>query len=147
MAKPRAIRGALRSFLGTFTSRYSQFNRYWLFGFVLKHGDRFDIDLMSSDLEPADPKPVAAARALARLRFREQMAKNRVKESVVAASLSIEVAPEGVAVVPHWRNAKPVRFTVEARSKGGESISASSIVQVAPHNPFFEMQSAVAVGN
>jgi hypothetical protein len=33
MVTPRAIRGMLRNFLGTYTSQYSDYKGYWLFGF------------------------------------------------------------------------------------------------------------------
>ncbi len=34
MATRRAINGVLGNFLGTYVSRYSDYDSYWLFGFI-----------------------------------------------------------------------------------------------------------------
>ena len=48
MAKRRAIRGVLGNFLGTFTSRYSDYDGYWLFGFLVADLKDLRIDLLLS---------------------------------------------------------------------------------------------------
>ncbi len=52
MACRNAIRGALNGFLGTYTSRYSDFGGYWLFGLVANELRQLQIDLLA----PHDPE-------------------------------------------------------------------------------------------
>jgi len=141
MASPKQIRGALRSFLGTYTSRYSAFDRFWLFGFIVGRVSDLRIDLMCPLAIVNESAPLAAAREVARAKFQEQLVKNGVAASVASAWLLIEVSPTGAEVRPHWRNAQPVRFTVEASSIKGVIVSESVVIQVAPHDPRFEQQS------
>ena len=47
MTSRRVIPGVLHNFLGTFTSRYSDFDGYWVFGFLIESMDRVRIDLLS----------------------------------------------------------------------------------------------------
>jgi hypothetical protein len=45
MASLRAIKCALHNFLGTYSSRYSEYSGYWLFGFLVNDLTRIDFDL------------------------------------------------------------------------------------------------------
>ena len=47
MTSRRVIPGVLHNFLGTFTSRYSDFNGYWIFGFLVEKMDSVRIDLLA----------------------------------------------------------------------------------------------------
>jgi hypothetical protein len=53
----RNLIGALHNFLATFTSGYSDYDGYWLFGFLLKDADELRIDLLNpnSDIPPSAP--------------------------------------------------------------------------------------------
>jgi hypothetical protein len=47
MMKPRRIiKGVLHNFLGTYTSRYSDYDGYWLFGMLVRDVEELSIDLL-----------------------------------------------------------------------------------------------------
>jgi hypothetical protein len=45
----RIIKSVLHNFLGTYTSRYSDFNGYWLFGFLVGDISQVAVDLLGAD--------------------------------------------------------------------------------------------------
>ncbi len=72
MATRRTMRGVLGNFLGTYTSRYSDFDGYWLFGFLVSDLGEFRIDLLAPN--PGEPNtPLAVAVQLAAAKFDDQM--------------------------------------------------------------------------
>ena len=74
MPSSRVLKSVLHNFLGTFMSRYSGFDGYWLFGFVVEGLAEADVDLLEAP-SAARSTPVAALRATACERFQEQLAK------------------------------------------------------------------------
>jgi hypothetical protein len=70
MTSRRVILGVLHNFLGTFTSRYSDFDGYWVFGFLVESMDAVRIDLLA-DVESANSTPSGFIRWLAVQRFSE----------------------------------------------------------------------------
>ena len=75
MTSRRVIRGVLHNFLGTYTSRYSVFNGYWVFGMLIENINTETIDLLPVTAESTDATPSAFARRLGAQRFAEQIAK------------------------------------------------------------------------
>ena len=75
MSSRRIIKGVLHNFLVTFTSRYSDFEGYWVFGFLVADMDTVAINLLDASTESADDKPLTFAKRLAVQRFAEQIAK------------------------------------------------------------------------
>lgn len=47
MPTQRAIRGVLGNFLGTYTSRYSEHDGYWLFGLVVAELGELEVNLLA----------------------------------------------------------------------------------------------------
>jgi len=78
MPTRNALRGVLAGFLGTFTSRYSDFDGYWLLGFLVKERE-IVIDLLADPSD--DSSPVSAARHLAAVKFGEQLQKSGLPRS------------------------------------------------------------------
>ena len=74
MPPARALRSVAHNFLGTFMSRYTDFDGYWLFGFIVERVPKATIDLLDqADADSSDP--VAVFRAAAQSKFQEQLAK------------------------------------------------------------------------
>src|SRR5437667_11840282 len=75
MTSRRTIKGVLHNFLGTYTSRYSDFDGYWLFGFLVDGIDHAKCDLIETSGENIEATPIAAAKRLAATKFAEQIEK------------------------------------------------------------------------
>src|SRR5947207_1622431 len=75
MTSRRVIKGVLHNFLATFTSRYSDFDGYWVFGLLVQGMDTESIDLLAVSAESTDATPSGFARRLAAQKFAEQIAK------------------------------------------------------------------------
>jgi len=73
----RGIKSVLNNFLGTYTSRYSDFGGFWLFGSLVAVTRELNIDLLGPLRDPTseDSIEVIASR-LARQKFRQQMKKS-----------------------------------------------------------------------
>jgi hypothetical protein len=117
----RAMNGVLAGFLGTYTSRYSDYHGYWLFGFLVADLDRLVIDLLGADSEPqAGPSAVAAS--IARERFADQLAKAGLSP-VGLREAQLELTREsgtGEVWVDGWRDdGNALRFTVRVRFDTG----------------------------
>jgi hypothetical protein len=50
--KCRKIRGVLHNFLATYSSRYSDYDGYWLFGVLAQESGHLQIDLVNPDQDP-----------------------------------------------------------------------------------------------
>jgi hypothetical protein len=83
----KALKGVIRGFLGTYVSRYSDFNGALLFGDVIDHLTVEEINLTES---PPSMTAEHALTALARFKFQDQLSKVGLPLSVVrSATLTI----------------------------------------------------------
>jgi hypothetical protein len=89
MPRRGVINSALFNFLGTYTSRYSAFNGYWLFGFLVGDGVRLEFDLLAQP-PAADGSAKSRAAVIAIERFHNQMRKARIASAIEAAKLVLE---------------------------------------------------------
>jgi hypothetical protein len=146
MATRRVAKSVLRNFLGTLTSRYSDWQGYWLLGFVvIALEEPLDYDLLDAEVPGSpDQTPITHIRWLARVKFLEQLSKagldpTRIRE----ANLIVERLPARVEVrVERYTSAGyRVRFIVRAITDLGRAYESEQIVAVAPHNPAHERQS------
>jgi hypothetical protein len=144
MTRRRAINGVLHNFLGTYTSRYSDYDGYWLFGMLVGDAGDLKIDLSSRSMGKTDSAPLAAAVQLAAQKFREQMEKTGLSISCVReAQLDITKLPDsgrgavnGRVCVGH-----NVRFVARVVSDYGKKYEHAMSVFVAPHDPAVERRS------
>lgn len=143
MPNQRVIKGILHNFLGTYTSRYSNFNGYWLWGYLVIQSDPFCFNLLENI--PSDGTPLGVAKALAASTFQAQMAKQNLDLPRVSdASVCIAISPLEIA---GQFNAMPCRghimqFKAQARMVTGFHAQHTQSRFVAPHRPSIEMQSA-----
>src|SRR3954464_10587593 len=96
MTTSRSLRGALRNFLSTYTSRYSDYDGYWLFGFLVPRLDQLSIDLLGpSPTVVAHPLQAAIRSAIER--FHDQLRKAGLDSARLrAARLDIRKLAEPV---------------------------------------------------
>ena len=52
----RIIKGVLHNFIGTYTSRYSDYDGYWLFGMVVRDVAELRIDLLYPNVNATAPR-------------------------------------------------------------------------------------------
>jgi len=149
MATRKSIKAVLDNFLGTFTSRYSDYGGYWLFGFLATEAKPLKFDLLT-DATLSTTTPVATAADLAVRKFHEQLAKHGLDRSRVrAASVSIEWFPITVEEQMTRRQIAgyEARVSASAVTDLGRRYQSERSFFVAPHNPRTEMRSARAVNN
>ncbi|MEX1097118.1 MAG: hypothetical protein WED34_13805 [Planctomycetales bacterium] len=146
MATRRAIRGVLGNFLGTYTSRYSDLEGYWLFGYLVADLGELRIDLLAPPAgESGSPLGVAVRSATAK--FADQLQKAGLERSPIReAWLTIRKLPgpaagsvNGVRCAGH-----NVNFSAGAAMEGGRRYERERVVFVAPHNAEVELRSARA---
>jgi hypothetical protein len=139
--KRRQLNGVLAGFLGTYTSRYSDFEGYWLFGFIVKTVEVLEIDLLA---QPSSTDgAIAKAENLARTKFREQLLKHGFEESAaVEATLRIEPSGEEAERLAGnlRRSGEDVLFRAAVLSDTGTRYSRTHAVFVASHDPRFEQR-------
>jgi hypothetical protein len=131
----------LAGFLGTFTSRHSDFEGYWLLGFLVTQRE-IGIDLLA--VAPGSDAPVGAARRLAASKFGEQLRKAGLSSSNLrTATLRIERSDDmQESLAGSWRRSGfTLRFRAEVVADNGRKYQREECVFVAPHDPRFESRS------
>jgi hypothetical protein len=136
MSRRSAIRGVLHNFLGTFTSRYSEFQGHWLFGFLVEDLDNLQIDLLEWP-KASDPTPTNVARGLAVQRFRVQMNNNALPIAWVReACLDISKVSERRIVVAGGgtRPIYDVRFDARVVTDLGRTYTSTASIAAWRHD-------------
>jgi hypothetical protein len=134
-----------KNFLGTFTSRYSNFDGYWLFGFLVGAAD-LDIDLLGDpgDRRRRGDEPSEHASLVARTVFLDQLAKHRFSVSRLRdARLAISTSPTACERLAggSLRAGCEMTFVIVVTTDHGGTYRASCSTFVAPHDAALELQS------
>lgn len=140
----RQITGALCGLLNAFSSRYSDYKGYWMFGLLIRESDSFSFDLMREGEVAVDSPLVVAARQRARLIFQEQLQRSHIPGHCVAeVKLTIKKEVEGLlgSVNGHTIQGFQVSLSAEALSDLGKKYQCKKLLFVAPHNPTIECRS------
>jgi hypothetical protein len=130
----------LRAFLGTYSSRHSDYHGYWVFGQIRPQLEGLQIDLLS-DVDDASLAAVRFAQRLARRRFREQLDKAKLPVGrIISARLRVQAFGAGAF---EWRGdfsreGGDYRFDAVAQMHSGRIYEASQQVFVALHDPAVE---------
>jgi hypothetical protein len=148
LSRRSSLKGVLRSFLGTYTSRYSDYEGYWLFGVLETCPRDRCFDLLGPAPEPATKSPETFAARLASRRFSEQLAKSGVGRDCVAhASLVITRQPtprfgRSYSRLPQARLREGIDYRLKASvtTDLGRTYSEDATVFVAPHDPELELR-------
>ncbi len=137
------MKGVLEGFIGTYVSRYSDYDGYWLFGFLVPDHQRLRIDLLSNEACSVDDAPQGAATALARAKFRDQVTKAALPFGTIhTAKLDIVRQPgtrKGYVNVE--RDGYDVLFKVTATMDNGRVYERQRSVFVSPHDASIERRS------
>jgi hypothetical protein len=145
MATRRVIKGVLGNFLGTYTSRYSDRDGYWLFGFLVGDFDKLHIDLLTPTGTEPDT-PLGTAIRLANEKFTDQMLKSALSHSQIhSAWLTIRQSTSSATgtVNGHTCTGCHFVFLVEAVMEGGRHYRREQTVFLARHNPEVELRSTL----
>ena len=144
MPTRRVIRSALHNFLGTYTSRNSDYRGYWLFGLVEPALTEAEIDLLGRPFGAAVDDPWVAAAGLAAAKFQQQVQKVGLTLSQVrSARLHIRKLPELVQEDVNGRPASghKVIFCATAVMDNGRRHERERTLFVAPHDERLESRS------
>jgi hypothetical protein len=145
MKPRRIIKSVLHNFLGTYTSRYSDYDGYWLFGLLIRDVGELRIDLLCPSVDTTAPRAVVATIQLAAQKFREQMEKAGLS-GLCAREARLDITSSrdlqrgfvnGRMSVGHT-----VRFVARVISDYGKTYEHEVSVFVAPHNAEVETRSA-----
>ncbi len=139
------VSSCAHNFLGTYTSRYSDCDGYWLFGMLVGEVRELKIDLLNPSIGTTDSAPVTAAIRLAAQKFREQMEKAGLSASrVQEAQLDVTKLPDSQRGLVNGRMCAGynVRFSAKVVYENGTIFKRELSVFVAPHNPAIETRSA-----
>ncbi|MHC4405609.1 MAG: hypothetical protein ACYTG0_38680 [Planctomycetota bacterium] len=137
------MKGALDGFLGTYVSRYSDYDGYWLFGFLVSDLQHLRIDLLSDEAESAEHEPEAVAMALARTKFRDQVAKAGLSVgSIRAADLIVrQTGTRNGFVNGVARDGYDVLFKATSTMDNGRVYERHRSVFISPHDASMELRS------
>ncbi|MBS0659055.1 MAG: hypothetical protein JSR82_12510 [Verrucomicrobia bacterium] len=144
MARRRAIRAVLRSFLEAFARRYSEPQAYWLFGLLVADvGDR-TIDLLREPELAGPPTVLDLTLRQSRALFREQLHKGGLHMlSIRGATLRLRQMP----MPRHFeRNGQPVtgyeiQFGITVVSEFGRVFNDTESILGAPADPCADLRS------
>ena len=139
MPSRRVLKGVLCNFLGTYTSRYSEYDGYWLFGFLVEELATARFDLLAPPGR-ADDLLTESHRLAARL-FADQLAKSGLDRSaVVSAMLDVKRGASTLVSDEGWQ----YEFRADATTETGKRFECATRVFVAPHDPKNESRSTRA---
>ena len=146
MATRRVIKGVLGNFLGTYVSRYSDYEGYWLFGFLIDYPGALRIDLLMPIV--GDPNtPLGVAIRSAADKFRDQCRKANLTPALLReAWLTISQLPGSVRGSVNGRpcDGYSLRLATGAVTDNGRKYEREQVVFVARHNAAVELRSTRA---
>ncbi|MDB5343366.1 MAG: hypothetical protein JWP89_1743 [Schlesneria sp.] len=131
-------------------SRYSDFDGYWLFGFLVGTGESLEIDLLASQVETSSPEEKAAF--LAQKKFADQLRKVGIGTSQIrSAGTRITRSPDRMRsrlyvigpLPPHEleRDCYVVTCRAEVTLQDETVFAVERAMFVAPHDPSVECRS------
>jgi hypothetical protein len=142
MAGTKALKGVINGFIGTFVSRHSDYDGYWLFGFLVPRLTTLRVDL----LNPPSHSDQHCQRVidLATLKLREQLAKSKLDPRLVRnAQLTISRGDNTIIldVNGYPRKGWPLEVSIAVEDLRGRRYDAAQVIVVATHNAAIETRS------
>jgi hypothetical protein len=134
MPRSRALKGVIAGFLGTFASRNSDYDGYWLFGLLVEAPQEVKIDLLQSSASPPGSEPWAFATRLARLKFQKLLAQAGLSpQRLEAATLEIGFVASDLTVSGHNPGGYFVDLAVSVSGPTGCAFSGETRIFAFPH--------------
>ncbi len=142
MPSARVLRGVASNTLGTYLSRYSRFDGYWLFGFLVPELDELDVDLLGHDASSASPSAQAVSRA--QHAFQEQLGKAGYPRAGITRAILTLRRGDATRVAYESRTGEGWRVvaTIQITATNGRTFGGRQEVAVATHDPLRETRSA-----
>jgi hypothetical protein len=140
----RQITGALCGLLGTYGSRYSDYDGYWLFGLLVYEIDSLSFDLLRKDPASSVSPVIAKARRSACTYFDEQIRLAHIPlECIAEAKLTIQKVGDARvgSADGNMSQGHQLSLVAEAVSDLGKKYRAEKFLFVAPHDPRAELRS------
>ena len=151
MPRRLLINGVLDGFLGNLVSRYSEFQGYWLLGFLAVERMSLEIDLRRGGPR-VGYSPEERFVEVASRQFNDQLGKWQIPPSwVAAARLDVTWSNDVVNEVVNGRFGRDTRdgyeatFAASVKTDLGRTLARAKHVFVSPHDSSTEMPSARAV--
>lgn len=142
MHRRRKILSVLHNFLGTYTSRYSDHQGYWLFGFIVREVDELRIDLLNGTANVHRSAVIDRAVQVAVRKFLEQIVYDDLPiQWIREAKLDIsKTRPMHGIINGHQRSGVELRVCASAVMDIGTQYESKVLMFVAPHDPSVELQ-------
>lgn len=143
MHRRRKIHSVLHNFLGTYTSRYSDHQGYWLFGFIVTEVDELQFDLLNRNARVRRSAVLDVAEQLAATKFIEQLEKAVIPiQWIREARLVISTSRSRNGIINrHLKSGVELHVRVSAVSDLGIQYESTVFLFVAPHDPSVELRS------
>ena len=148
MPTRRVLRSVLHNFLGTFVSRYSDYQGYWLIGQIEPWLGGWEVDLLAPVSDQITPEVIAYSHRWAKAKFFEQLEVAGVQAEQVTQALTrfVPLVPTpNSEVCVSWRGGtrlcREVVLGVWVMTDTGRRFSSRRRVFVASHDPHREFQS------
>lgn len=142
----RSIKAVLRSFLEVYIRRESDFDGYWVFGYLAHPpGSMIAFDLLSEPAINSSPvTPIIHAKQIAARTFAERTSRMRVPIHYITEAYLEVMTPEKQRKFwagEHWRLGHDVEIRAVAITDLGRWYEEKITLFVAPHDPKFEHRS------
>jgi hypothetical protein len=145
MTSQRIMKSVLHNFLESYTSRNSDYDGFWVFGFMVETMQSTNVDLIGARSDyRAGLAPETFAVRLATTKFREQLSKSRLTLSGTReARLEIRKLRGDRSGFVNGMECLgwDVLFRVEAAMDSGETYRCEKSMFIAPHNSRVERRS------
>lgn len=141
----RALKSVLHNFLGSFTSRYTDYNGYSFWGFVLPYLDFYEIDLLKRNKNYTENILLNEFSDLANRIFLDQLGKHRIETyEILKAKLIFTIvdSSQTIDVNGYLTNASTIKVYAEAQTGLYRIYDKTMYITVAKHNPEIEFKSA-----
>jgi hypothetical protein len=144
MPSRRVIKGALHNFLGTFTSRNSDFDGYWVCGLLAREAGPLRFDLVGDGSGNPDTSSVIFAHRLAAQQFGEEIAKTGLRREWIREAyldISKSASMRNSFAGDYLRACFEVQFHAHVVTDLGRGYGRVVSLLVAPHDPALEWRS------
>ncbi|MCD2518719.1 hypothetical protein LQ564_20690 [Massilia sp. G4R7] len=134
--------------MGTFISRYNDYQGYWAFGVMVRElrdgGNRVHLDLLAGSAEPAAPAAASAARAYADYLGRALGKLGASPSDLAEAGMLVEFGLPAAAPAQPWRvmAGDPFRCTLRLVGRDGRVASRQASEHCMPVDLFEGRRSA-----